>query len=249
MLTTIATPLGGTFKAVVDVDDLKGIVVAYYAAFGNKDTSGDVFQQGSFEETIQTHFKEKNLVKVLWSHEFWNPAIGKPLEIEEDEIGLKATVQYSRTQRGKEVLQLYADEIINQHSVGVNVERDEEDRSLIIRVKRLWDLSPVNWGANMRTPTLSVKADVSGTLIHLRDHTARLSKHLDRANLSDEMGTLLTGQLQLTEAMLGLLEKALPERSDEPPKTEPDGEVLDLEWLNRELDTLIKSRGDRHEHA
>jgi len=55
---------------------------------------------------------------VLWAHDWTSPPIGKDLQIESDDFGLKATTEYARTERAEEVWALKQGGFLNVHSVG-----------------------------------------------------------------------------------------------------------------------------------
>lgn len=75
-----------------DLDDAKGIVVAYANVYNVKDADGDISAFGSFEKTAKENFKR---IRVLKDH---NPTmmIGVPLEINtKDTYGLLTTTQFN----------------------------------------------------------------------------------------------------------------------------------------------------------
>jgi len=143
---------------VKDIDAAKGIVQMYWSAFGNEDSDGDIIERGSYAKSIQERGPAgSGRIKFLWQHDVWEP-IGKPLSIVEDGHGLLAEVKVSQTTRGRDALVLYADGVITEHSVGIDViRRSEEDKRRIQEI-RLWEGSAVTWGANPLTPTVGMKA-------------------------------------------------------------------------------------------
>jgi HK97 family phage prohead protease len=142
---------------VADVSKLDGIVVLYASAFGNKDAHGDIIMPGAYAKTIKEQGPGgANRIKHLWMH-WYEDIIGKPLELIEDDIGLRVVSSISKTDLGRDALILYDEGVITEHSVGIgSVKRNEEDEAEILEC-RLWEYSSVTWGANPRTPTLSVK--------------------------------------------------------------------------------------------
>ena len=75
-----------------DLDENKGIVVAYANAYNFKDSDGDISAPGSFNKTVTENFKR---IRVLKDH---NPTmmIGVPLEINaNDPYGLLTTSQFN----------------------------------------------------------------------------------------------------------------------------------------------------------
>lgn len=136
---------------------LDGIVVLMASAFGNVDAHGDVIVNGAYAKTIQEQGPGgANRIKHLMMH--WpDLMIGKPLELEEVEAGLKVTSKVAKTTLGLDSLILYQEKVITEHSVGISVIKRNEDDQREILEARLWEYSAVTWGANPRTPTLSVK--------------------------------------------------------------------------------------------
>jgi HK97 family phage prohead protease len=103
-----------------DIDTTTRTVVGYFAAFDTLDSDGDVFRKGSFSKSL----KEKGVnatgnrrIAHLWNHN-WDVPIGRLIELEEDNYGLRFTSQLSRSQKGMDVLADYQDGIIREHSVG-----------------------------------------------------------------------------------------------------------------------------------
>jgi len=75
-----------------DLDEAKGIVVAYANVYNNKDSDGDISAFGSFDKTVSENFKR---IRVLKDH---NPTlmIGVPLEIDtKDTYGLLTKTQFN----------------------------------------------------------------------------------------------------------------------------------------------------------
>ena len=63
------------------------------------------------------------------------------------------------TPLGNDMLKMYADGLINQHSIGFSIIKDEmskKDNVRIIKEVALWEGSAVLWGANPNTPTFEV---------------------------------------------------------------------------------------------
>lgn len=227
---------------IEDVDKMKGVVVAYWSSFGNKDSHGDTIVQGAYAETIKKRGPAgSKLIKFLWNHDYWTVLPpGLVTALEEDADGLKATVQMSRTSLGNDLLILYEDEVINQHSVGIDVqERDEEDLGLILKCK-LWEGSAVIWGANPLTPTVSVKGATPMVVGRLTAQSRNIRKVLDRRPITDETGDMLTGALKVLEVQLAEFAKHVPPATSDP--TDGDDEAVltveDVAWLNDQFDSL-----------
>lgn len=241
-----------------DIDSKKGIVTSWWSALGNLDRDGDRIKFGSYDTTIREDGPDgRDQIKVLWSHRFFDPPIGRPLELEEratgpgPEGGLLARFKVSQTKMGTDLLILYDDGVITQHSVGIDVlERDDDDLANITKV-RLWEGSPVVWGANPLTPTVDVKSletmgvDIlKGQLDDLRLQMKNIRKVLGRESISDETGFMLEGGLSLIETHISTIENAFTTRikSLEKPSGEdrsPEGVKGIYDWLDGQLGTLL----------
>lgn len=150
-----------------------------FAVFGNIDSANDRIHMGATKKTVQEQMRR---LRVLWQHDFDAPPVGVPLSVSEVQIAelpgeamsfyreqfpeatgvLMADVKYLDTPRGNEVLEGINAGAIAENSIGFNVIADKtrfsNDNGRRVREIfeiRLWDLSPVNWGAN--DATLNIK--------------------------------------------------------------------------------------------
>ena len=163
------------------LDGETGIVEAYVSIFGimDLDDPPDIIEFGAFAKTIQERgpagAKKIRVLNQHWRHE----VIGVPLTLVEHtrdmlppELleqypeatgGLFARTQFVMdTQMGREMYALYKAGAMDEWSIGFdimqmeNVKRDDEIARLIKEIK-LWEYSPVTWGANPATATTAVK--------------------------------------------------------------------------------------------
>jgi uncharacterized protein len=145
---------------IKDLDDTKGVVVAYANAYNNEDSDGDISVPGCFTKTVKENFKR---IRVLKDH---NPTIslGVPLEIDSnDPYGLLAKSKFNLQ---KEVsrdmytdIKLYTESGLNAElSIGFEVlKRDQKNRKLIQEYK-LYEYSFLtSWAANELSIVQSVK--------------------------------------------------------------------------------------------
>lgn len=139
---------------IKDVDTAKGIVTGYFSAFGNVDSDNDMIMPGAYKKTLQ---ENANRVKHLWQHDVRYP-LSKPTTLKEDSYGLYFESEISKTSYGKDVLQLYKDGVIDEHSVGFKTEKKQakSDYTEITEI-RLWEGSTVTFGANPNTPFTGMK--------------------------------------------------------------------------------------------
>jgi HK97 family phage prohead protease len=157
----------------ISIDEAQGIVECFVAAFGNKDSVGDIIVPGAFDASL----KRRN-PRVVWGHD-WNSPIGKVLEIYEVKPndprlpgkmrnagvgGLYARVQFNlKSERGR---QAFADVAFfgpdQEWSIGyktLDSIYDSSRQANILREVELYEVSPVLHGANQLTATISIKAD------------------------------------------------------------------------------------------
>ena len=230
---------------IKDIDLGKGEVLAYGAAFGNTDADGDVIERGTFAESIARHGPEgSDRIRILYQHDPYTP-IGRPMSLEEDDHGLKLRYSIAGTTVGKDALKLLDEGVINEHSVGMsNIERSDEDRSRIVKA-RLWEVSPVTWGANPLTPALQIGKD-AGSLDHfVRELKRRMSatRKALRRGLTEETAEKLSLQLRAIEKIAQPLEEAAETKDSAGPKTEDPVNQRAKEAVERASSTIERLYG------
>jgi HK97 family phage prohead protease len=152
-----------TVEAIEDVDQIKGIVTGYFSVFGNKDSDGDIIAPKAYRKTLKENGPESEHPRILhlFQHDPYK-VLAKPSELFEDKKGLRFVSQISQTTLGKDVLQLYMDKVLTEHSIGYQIiksERDEKQEANILTELKLWEGSTVSWGANMEAIVESVKSE------------------------------------------------------------------------------------------
>lgn len=136
---------------IKDIDEAKGIVVAYANVYENTDSDGDIMTKGAFNKTVKENYKR---IRVLKDH-MSTITLGVPLEIDvNDPYGLKTITQFNMN---KSVAKDMYTDILLYKSNGLNAElsigfetikRDEKQRERINEV-RLWEYSFLSsWAAN-----------------------------------------------------------------------------------------------------
>jgi HK97 family phage prohead protease len=164
------------YKAVqgqVNVDEAQGIVEAFVAGIGNKDSVGDIIISGAFTESLK-----RRKPRVVWGHN-WNEPIGKVLEIYEVPKsdprlpakmknagigGMYARVQFNlKSERGRQAfadVSFFGEE--QEWSIGyktLEADFDPARQANILKKVELYEVSPVLHGANQLTGTISIKQD------------------------------------------------------------------------------------------
>lgn len=145
--------------AIIDIDEKKSKIVGYFSHFGNIDSDGDIIVKGAFKKTIL----ESKRIKHLYQHNPFYPLSGVRngnLILSEDDKGLKFESTISATSWGRDTIKLYADGVVDEHSVGFEAINSEESKTetvdyyglkkpvRLIKEIRLWEGSTVTWGAN-----------------------------------------------------------------------------------------------------
>lgn len=212
--------------SVKDLDTKQGIVRGYFAAFGNKDSDGDIIMKGAFAKTIA---ENKQRFQHLFNH---NPdhLIGKIMEIGEDETGLYFTSQMSKTDEGQRALIRYEEGILREHSIGFNVIRYETDREAAatrLTELKLYEGSAVTWGANEQTPVTEIKS--TDVILKVHNLLEKLEKSLKNPLMSDRIG-------KETEAAILKIKNLLSTQFEGTPEVPPAVEIAP-----DELTTIIRS--------
>lgn len=144
--------------AIESADDESGEFSGYAAVFGNEDDGHDIIQKGAFTKTIVDDFDR---IKILSQHESYDLPIGKPLELREDEKGLYIKGKISNTQKGRDILTLMRDGVLNELSIGydaVGVEFDGKTGVRYLKEIKLWEVSIVTWAMNDQAKIDDVKS-------------------------------------------------------------------------------------------
>jgi HK97 family phage prohead protease len=180
-----------------DLDEKKGVVVAYANVYNFKDSDGDVSAYGSFDKTVSENFKR---IRVLKDH---NPSmmIGVPLAIDtKDTYGLLTTSQFNMN---KDLGRDMFTDVKLMHETGLNAElsigyrvmqRDQKDKSIIKEYKLMEYSFLSSWAAN----ELSTVQDIKG--IKTVYGTLELIQKMYNLDYSDE-------RLRQIETILKALDK------------------------------------------
>jgi HK97 family phage prohead protease len=144
-----------------DMDDSKGVIVAYANVYNNIDSDGDVSGTGSFTKTVGDNFKR---IRVLMNHDS-RISLGVPLEIDaKDNYGLLTTTQFNLK---KEVSRDMFSDIKLMHENGLNAElsigynvmsRDTKNKSIITEYKLMEYSFLSSWAANELATVQNIKS-------------------------------------------------------------------------------------------
>lgn len=129
---------------ITDVNPKDGVIEGYFSIFGNIDSDGDMIMPGAYTKTLS---ENGSRIKHLWQHITYEP-IAVPT-ITQDSKGLKFFSKISQTETGKKALILYADGVVDEHSVGFEtIKKQKKGAYTEITEIKLWEGSTVTWGAN-----------------------------------------------------------------------------------------------------
>lgn len=142
-----------------DIDEKQGRVLGFFSKFGNIDSDKDMIMPGAFTRTLKNN---QNRIKHLYQHDPLKPLSGVKngkLVITEGKDGLEFDSTISQTSYGKDVIKLYVDGVIDEHSIGFNTvaKVDKKEYRELTELK-LWEGSTVTWGANDQAGTSAVKS-------------------------------------------------------------------------------------------
>lgn len=146
---------------VKDMDDTKGIIVAYANTYNFKDSDGDISAYGSFDKTVAENFKR---IRVLKDH---NPTmmVGVPLVIDtKDSFGLLTTTQFNLNKPlGKDLFTdiqlMHSSGLSAELSIGYKVmQRDVKNKNIITEYKLMEYSFLSSWGANELSTVQGIKS-------------------------------------------------------------------------------------------
>jgi HK97 family phage prohead protease len=150
-------------KEVTDAGQLEG----YASVFGGApDSYGDVIAPGAFANTLVEHKRAGTFPLMLWGHDAHQPPIGNWDDMAEDGKGLyvKGTIDLEDP-LGLRVHRALKRKAMKGLSIGYETRDSERDAKRGVRILkdvRLWEVSPVNFPAQVRATVDAVKDAVRG---------------------------------------------------------------------------------------
>lgn len=215
-------------SASVPEDHFRGVA----SVFGNLIDAHvpTVIHPGAFKKTLD---ENAGRVRILWQHRDDEP-IGRPVEMRETPLGLEVVGRISNTARGKDALTLMRDGVITDLSIGFDPithsmeDDDTHGRVRHIRELRLWEFSPVTWGANEPAKVQEINAAATPLAERLRRHVEAAELEEAVRLLCGPVSQLKDGQLSpetaelakaAAERLSALLETAAPPLEDEVART------------------------------
>lgn len=224
-------------EAPTEAPGTAGVFTGYASIFNNIDSYGDMVIPGAFTETLKTFGEAGANIPCYWGHQMEDPmkCIGWTTSAEEDERGLKVTVQLDLDNpNGAQAYKLIKAGVVNQMSFAYEVEEgswvDSKENDTHgwggyyeLRKLKVFEVSLVQVGANQETELLDVK-----------DRLARVKAGRKISATNEE-------KLNQAIALIGeVLETDTPEEgsSEEP----ADGKAEERESAKAEDPTPAKAR-------
>jgi HK97 family phage prohead protease len=198
--------------SVLDVDDSSRRVKVVIARMGNEDRDKEVIAYGAFTKTISERGPRgsNEIWHLIDHHASLAKALGKFKELyTEGDMLVGVNDSIVKNQLGNDVLALYKDGHITQHSIGFSIPKgktEAKDGITTIQEVQLWEGSAVLWGANPETPTLSVGKSFFESEVEnfqqIEENVKKIELSLRNGQYSDEMCQLMTLQKQILQSKL-----------------------------------------------
>ena len=172
-------------------------------------------------------------MKILFMHNEYELPLGKPLELREDAKGLFIKGKISDTQKGRDILILMRDRVLNEMSIGydpidfdidVDTEKGESIRHL--HKVRLWEVSIVTWGMN----DLARIDEVKSMTQQAESLTDILKNEMREGKMSRSRLKALSPFIAVVRELADIIEPLL--ETSEPDKQPPD--QIDTKQQNKD---------------
>lgn len=201
-------------------------ITGYFSRYGNIDSDGDMLVPGAFSKTISERGLDgSKLIKHLTDHRLdTDHIIGVP-KLWEVQDGAMFETTVSDTQKGNDILKLYRDGVINQHSFGFKTQKSTRKSAYNeINEVMLYEVSTVVLGANSQTPFTGFKGLKKDELIERHN---LLEKCYKDGDYSDELFPILKAMMnevkeQMVQALIQLKETTEPQQEA---STQPENEL------------------------
>jgi HK97 family phage prohead protease len=153
---------------IKSVSDADGTIEGYASVFGGSpDLTGDIIAPGAFSASLAKHSREGTAPLMLWGHDSREPPIGNWTEFAEDKKGLwvKGAIDLDDP-LGVRVHRALKRGSMKGLSIGYETKDATTDakrpgvRTLI--AVDLWEVSPVNFPAQVRASVDTVKSHLAG---------------------------------------------------------------------------------------
>lgn len=193
-----------------DIDEKQGKITGYFSIFGNVDSDGDMIMPGAFKKSLAEGGMKR--FKHLYQHDTWKPLSGTKngnLVVKEDNTGLYFESTVSQTSWGRDTIKLYADGVVDEHSVGFQTIRsNEKDKYRELVELKGWEGSTVTWGANSMAQVTSVKSTDDVNLLSKKMESVLKAMRNGKYENEEIFDNLEYFFKQIQQSFLDLLHKA-----------------------------------------
>lgn len=230
-----------SYDAKIDASGTEGVVEAIVSVFNNVDSVGERVKYGFFDESLKT-----KLPKGVWSHD-WNTPVAKTLEAKEllpgDPLlpetlkglgGLYVKGQFNlETQAGRETFSNIKTGIIDEFSIGYSVQEDNWTPEGVRELTkgRLYEWSPVLYGANLATAVIGVKSGLNDDVEAVTAEVTRVVTRLnERSDIRKKEGrTLSSANVARLSELLDTLSNAVTSLKGLIDSAQPNGAKAAME--------------------
>lgn len=199
---------GKPCSEIKDLDLKNRMVQAYYFNAESVDSDNDIISIDAYNKSIAERGPKSSLPRIKHLFNHWEAA-GTLQELGTDQKGGWFISKLGRHTVGRDVLAMYEDGIITEHSHGFEtVKSDNEtiEGKEIRRIKEgiLWEVTSLDkWGANMNTPIIKSLEDQNEWIKKLD----KLERAIQRGNYSDETFEVFELQVKQIKEMIRQFEK------------------------------------------
>lgn len=207
---------GAPCTEIKDINLKDRIIQAYYFNAQTIDTDKDIISLEAYDKSIEERGPKSALPRIKHLFNHWE-GTGVLQELSRDEKGGWFISKLGRHSVGRDVLLMYEDELITEHSHGfetVNSSVETIDGQEIRRIKEaiLWEVTSLDkWGANMNTPVIKSLEERN----YWTKRIDKLLKAFSSGTYTDETFELLEIQLVQIKEMIRLYDEK-PEQPTTP---------------------------------
>ncbi len=204
---------GNPVESIKDVDVKNRLVKAYYCSYNTIDSDGDIISPGAYSKSINERGPKSNKPRIKHLFNHWE-ACGVLQELGEDSQGGWFVSKIGRHTLGRDVLQMYEDGLITEHSHGfqtINADNEIIEGRPVRRIKEaiLWEVTSLDkWGANENTPVIKSIEDRNNWIRKLD----KLQKIINNGNYTDETFEVFEIQIMQIKSLLQKIENSLDEK-------------------------------------
>jgi len=219
--------------ADLKVDTDSRTISGYASVFNVVDSDGDLISPNAFAKTLGENGVDsvKPRIVHLYQH---NPSqlLGRPHILREDSKGLYFETTIAKTALGDEVLELYRNGTIKEHSIGFQtIKSVDQGKYHEIQEVKLYEFSSVTWGANSDAQFTGFKAEFgSDSIIENCDKMLKMLKAEVNQDSVDQLSIFLnqvkTTHLELSEKSVEPIDPLEDSQSDEINPMEPEPVVV-----------------------